>query len=109
MANGGLGNGSLPGWLQPLVTVTTQVGVPTVVAGVLLWFVLFKMGGTLDMIMHQEEDRTRIVAAMQDSFLAGLRQQNDAFDKTMQRNIEANRLMADRFVEALRDVKKGDR
>jgi hypothetical protein len=111
MGNGSVGPAgpgqNLPGWLGPIVTVTTQVGVPTVIAGVLLWFVLFKMGGTLDLIQHQEEDRTRIVAAMQDSFIAALGKQNDAFDKSMQRNIEANKMMADRFIDALKDVKRG--
>ena len=107
MANG---NGrDLPGWLGPIVTVTTQLGVPTVLAGVLLWFVLFKMGGTLDMMMHEEEDRTRIVSAMQDSFIKSLERQNEAFDKSMQRNIDANKLMADRFVDALRAVKRGEK
>lgn len=107
MANGTAPSSQpLPGWLGPIVQVTTQVGVPTVIAGVLLWFVLFKMGGTLDMIQHQEEDRTRIVKAMQESFLASQREQTDAFDKSIKANIEANKVMSDRFIDALKAIKQ---
>lgn len=103
MANGN-GLRDLPGWIGPIAQLITQVGVPTVLCGVLLWFVLFKMGGTLHMIQHEEEDRTRVVKAMQESFLASQEKQSDAFDKSMQRNIEANRLMADRFIDALKHI-----
>jgi hypothetical protein len=81
----------LPGWLGPVVTLTTQVGVPTVVAGVLLWFVLFRVDGTLKMIQEQEETRTRMVAAMQDTLIATLDRQSKEFSASIDRNIEANR------------------
>lgn len=84
----------LPGWLGPIVTVTTQVGVPTVVAGVLLWFVLFRVDGTLKMIQQQEEDRTRMVAAMQDTLIAALDRQTKDFVTAIEKNIEANKTIA---------------
>src|SRR5262245_35462977 len=59
----------LPGWLGPIVTVTTQVGVPTVIAGVLLWFVLFRLDTTLKVIERSEDDRVRVIAAIQDTMV----------------------------------------
>jgi len=87
----------LPGWLGSAVQVTTQVGVPTVFAGVLLWFVLTRVGGTLDMMQKAEEDRVRILAAMQDTLVAALDRQTQAFEKAMRDNIEANRAIAERI------------
>lgn len=104
MANGAP-NG-LPAWIQPMATLVTQLGVPTVLTGVLLWFVLFKMGGTLDHIIDEEDARTRIVQAMQTSFLASQKEQSDAFDKSMQRNIDANKVMTEKFIEALRTLRR---
>lgn len=83
----------LPGWLGSAVQVTTQVGVPTVFAAVLLWFVLMKVGGALESIEKNEEDRTRIVAAMQDSFIAALDRQTERFERAIHDNIDANRQM----------------
>jgi hypothetical protein len=82
-----------PAWLQPVVQLTTTLGVPTVIAGVLLYFVLFRMGATLEVIERGEDDRTRIAAAMQDTLLAALNRQADRFDKAIDRNIEMNRLL----------------
>ena len=87
----------LPGWLGPIVTVTTQVGVPTVVAGVLLWFVLFRLDTTLKIIEHSEEDRVRIIAAMQDTVVAALDRQTKAFETAIRENISANREIAARL------------
>jgi len=84
----------LPGWLGPIVTITTQVGVPTVVAGVLLYFVLFRLDTTLKIIEHSEEDRVRIIAAMQDTVVAALDRQTERFEKAMRENIDANKLIA---------------
>lgn len=100
MPNGGTAPGpgippaQLPGWLGPIVTVTTQVGVPTVFAGFLLWFVLMRVGGTLDMMQKAEEDRIRIVAAMQDTLIAALDRQTVSFVSAMDRNIAANKEIA---------------
>ncbi len=87
----------LPGWLGSAVQVTTQVGVPTVFAGVLLWFVLTRVGGTLDMIQKAEDDRVRILAAMQDSLVAALDRQTMSFEKAIRENIDANRQIAARL------------
>lgn len=98
MANGTPGSSPpapLPGWLGPIVTVTTQVGVPTVIAGVLLWFVLTRMGTTLDVIEHAEEDRTRIVAAMQETLVDALDRQTKSFEAAMHENIMTNQRIAE--------------
>jgi hypothetical protein len=84
----------LPGWLGPIVTITTQVGVPTVIAGVLLWFVLFRLDSTLQVIERSEEDRVRIIAAVQESIVAALDRQTIAFEKAIQDNIRANERLA---------------
>ncbi len=93
-----------PMWLQPVVQLTTTLGVPTVIAGVLLWFVLFRMGATLEVIEKNEDDRTHIAAAMQDSLIAALNRNADRFDKAVDRNIEVNRQLADRYERATRFV-----
>ena len=64
-----------PSWLTPLISITTQLGVPTVFAGVLLWFVLFKVGGALESIEQHEIDRTKILLSMQETFVAAVQQQ----------------------------------
>lgn len=87
----------LPGWLGPIVSVTTQVGVPTVFAGVLLWFVLFKVGAMLDATQRAEEDRVRIVAAMQDSLVGALESNAQTIERAIQANIAANRELAARY------------
>lgn len=87
----------LPGWLGPIVTVTTQVGVPTVIAGVLLWFVLFRLDTTLKIIEQSEEDRVQIIAAMQDTVVAALDRQAARYEKAIHDNIEANKLLAAQY------------
>jgi hypothetical protein len=89
----------LPGWLGPVITLTTQVGVPTVVAGVLLWFVLFRIDGAMKDIQEQEDTRTRLVAAMQDSVIAALERNADRFEKAIDKNISINQAIADRYRE----------
>lgn len=84
----------LPGWLGPIVTITTQVGVPTVIAGVLLWFVLFRLDTTLQTIERSEEDRVRVLVAVQDTLVAALDRQTHAFEKAIDDNIKANQLIA---------------
>ena len=81
----------LPGWLGPVVTLTTQVGVPTVIAGVLLWFVLFRLDTTLNIIEETEGDRVKIIAAMQDTLVAALDKNADRFEKAIQANMALNR------------------
>jgi hypothetical protein len=98
MANGGpVGQPPIPGWIGSAVQITTQVGVPTVVAGVLLWFVLFRVDGAMKIIQEQEETRTKMVSAMQDSLIAALDRQSRMYSETMDRNIIANRATADRL------------
>ena len=87
----------LPGWLGPVVTLTTQVGVPTVVAGVLLWFVLFRIDGAMKDIQEQEDTRTRMVAAMQDSVIAALERNADRFEKAIDKNMRLNQELAERY------------
>jgi hypothetical protein len=87
----------LPGWLGPIVTITTQVGVPTVIAGVLLWFVLFRLDTALKIIEQGEEDRIKIAAAMQETLVAALERNADRFEHAIEANIAANRELAARY------------
>jgi hypothetical protein len=90
----------VPAWIAPWVAVTTQVGVPTVFAGVLLWFVLTKVGGAMDTIAAGESARTKILLDTQQSFLAALEHQTDRFEKAIDKNIEANREIIRQHLEA---------
>jgi hypothetical protein len=87
----------LPGWLGPIVTITTQVGVPTVIAGVLLWFVLFRLDTTLNQIEEAEAERVKIMAAMQETNIAALMRLGDRFEQAIAENIQANKDLADRY------------
>jgi hypothetical protein len=87
----------LPGWLGPIVTITTQLGVPTVIAGVLLWFVLFRLDTTLTQIEEAEAERVKILAAMQETNIAALDRLGERFDKAIAENIAANRELAARY------------
>ena len=86
-----------PSWLQPLITVTTQVGVPTVMAGVLLWFVLTQLHGMLDTIQHAEEERTRLLVSMQESLIGAIDRQTQAFQAAIKEMVYANRELATRY------------
>jgi hypothetical protein len=86
----------LPGWLGPVVTLTTQVGVPTVVAGVLLWFVLMRVDGAMRHIQEEEDLRTAKVGEMQAAVIAALERNADRFERAIQENIAANRALAER-------------
>jgi len=96
------------GWLQLAMQAVTTVGVPTVFAGVLLWFVLNGLGDTLKAIKTSEEDRVKIIAAMQDTIIAALERQTDRFEKVMRENIEANRAIADRMERSRRSGGGGE-
>jgi hypothetical protein len=91
----GGGGPAVPGWLQPVVQVTTTLGVPTVIAGVLLWFVLFRLDTALKIIEGAEEDRVKIVAAMQDSLIVALDRQADRFERSIHENMALNQRLAD--------------
>jgi hypothetical protein len=84
----------LPGWLGSAVQVTTQVGVPTVFAGVLLYFVLTSVVGTLEQMKKNDEDRMRMLAAMQDSLIGTLNNQTTTFERSLA-------TQTDRFVAAV--------
>jgi hypothetical protein len=61
-----LANGTqppLPGWIGSAVQVTTQVGIPTVFAMVLLWYVLFKFEASMDKITARLEANAQSVQA----------------------------------------------
>ncbi|HSS56275.1 MAG TPA: hypothetical protein VLK79_16635 [Gaiellales bacterium] len=84
----------LPGWLGPVVTLTTQVGVPTVFAGILLWFVLTQVGAAMERMQRAEDERTRSVAAMQTAVLETLDHLGVRFEAAINENIQANRELA---------------
>jgi hypothetical protein len=83
----------LPGWTGSAATLVTQVGVPTVVAGVLLWFVLFRLDTTMNQIEVAEQERIKILMSMQDTLVAALERQSVSFEAAIQENIKANREM----------------
>jgi hypothetical protein len=87
----------LPGWLAPVVQLTTQVGIPTVFALVLLWFVLTRLDKALSVIETQEEARTTVVEQMGNNFIAGLEKQASRFELAIQQNIAVNRELAERY------------
>jgi hypothetical protein len=86
----------VPAWVTTAVQVTTQVGVPTVFAGVLLWFVLSSIGTTMSKIVEEEKARTATLVSMQGELLRALDNQADRFETVIRENIEANRTLAER-------------
>jgi len=74
-----------PPWLAPLISVTTQLGVPTVFAGVLLWFVLFKVGGALETIEQHEIERTKLLTTMQETFVKSVQDQAVLTNKLLEK------------------------
>jgi hypothetical protein len=87
----------VPAWLAPVVQITTSLGVPTVFAGILLYFVLFRLDSALKVIESSEEDRVKIIVTMQETLVATLERQTLAFEKALRDNAETNR----RFLEEL--------
>jgi hypothetical protein len=79
------------------VQITTQVGVPTVFAGILLYFVLFRLDTALKVIERSEEDRVKIIVAVQDNIVAALDRQNKAFEEAIRANIDANKTLAEKY------------
>ena len=92
---GGLPSGG--GWVDIVTRLVVQLGFPTVIAGVLLWFVLVRVDGTLKMIQEQEDTRTKIAMAMQDSLLAALERLGGRFDQAIHANIKANQDLAAQY------------
>jgi hypothetical protein len=86
----------VPSWLQPLVSITTNLGFPVVVAGLLLWFVLTRVDGAMRHIQAEEDLRTQKVADMQTAVIAALERNADRFERAIQENIAANRALAER-------------
>jgi uncharacterized protein HemX len=103
VANGSV-NPPVPGWIGIAAQITTQVGVPTVVAGVLLWFVLFRVDGAMKVIQEQEQTRTEMVQKMQDALIAALDREGTAFNSAVDRNIQTNRENAERFERMVREL-----
>lgn len=87
----------LPGWLGSAVQVTTQVGVPTVFAAVLLYFVLFRVTATLETIQKNEDRRTELLQVVQKAFADSINQQTEAFQAAIAENIRVNRELAERY------------
>src|SRR5262245_45753089 len=87
----------VPTWIGYVGTLISQVGVPTVFAGVLVWFLLTRVGGTLEHIEESEEARTKILTELQVKVLDALTTQTQAFVAAMQTNIETN----ERIVQAV--------
>src|SRR5262245_22323625 len=86
------------GWVDIVTRLVVQLGFPTVIAGVLLWFVLVRVDGTLKMIQEQEDTRTKLTLAMQEKVIAALDTLGLRFDKAIDENIRANRELAVQYL-----------
>jgi hypothetical protein len=91
----------LPGWLGPIVQVTTQVGIPTVFAGILLWFVLFRLDTALRVIEQSEDARIQVITAVQETITDHMDRSAEIFERVMAENAKANKENADRFERLL--------
>lgn len=83
VAAGGGGQAPLPGWLGSAVQITTQVGIPTVFALVLLYFVLFKFTESVDKIsmrLEKNADAVTSFTKMQADQLIELQKQTRALE-----------------------------
>jgi hypothetical protein len=79
----------LPGWLGSAVQITTQVGIPTVFAIVLLWWVLFKFEGSMEKIGERLERNAESVAGfteVQSEQLLELQKQTRALEDIARAN-----------------------
>jgi len=88
------------GWVDVAARIIVQLGFPTVIAGVLLWFVLVRVDGTLKMIQEQEDTRTKLTLAMQDKLIVALDQLGARFDQAIDANIRANRDLAAKYEQS---------
>ncbi len=86
---GSVGPSPVPGWLGQVASVTAQLGVPTVVAGVLLWFILFRVDNSMKYIQAQEDARTEVVRMMQKDLIETLQRQTTAFEAAIDKNVDA--------------------
>jgi len=69
-------NGTGGGWIDAATKVIVQVGFPTVVAGVLLWFLLTKFTDNMNDIAHRMELNAKaaeMLTTMQDSQLTEMK------------------------------------
>ena len=79
------------------MAVTTTLGIPTVIAAVLLWFMLTRVDtGDAEAFRQQEDLRTQFVAQMQKDLVATCEQNADRFEEAIQANIAANRDLMER-------------
>lgn len=85
----------IPGWVDAAAKLTTTVGVPTVFAAVLLYFVLVNVHDTLQVIENNEEARTRLLAETQAAFIAAIDRSAERFEIAINGNIKANEKMAE--------------
>jgi hypothetical protein len=94
----------MPGWLAPLAQFTSTVGVPTVFAMILLWFVLTRLDTTLKVVEDQEEARTLVVEKMGKDFIAAIASQGDRFESAIQDNIAANKELQENATRERREI-----
>jgi len=80
----------VPVWVPYAVQIISTLGISTLFAGVLLWFTLSRIDGTLVVIQNNEARRTELLISIEHAFIAALDAQSDRFDKAIQMNIEAN-------------------
>ena len=70
-------NGAPGGWIDAASRVIVQVGFPTVVAGVLLWFLLTKFTDNMNDIAHRMEANAKAVemfTVLQDNQLTEMKE-----------------------------------
>jgi hypothetical protein len=89
MANESPPAAALPGWLAPVLQAIGTLGVPTVIAGVLLYFVLFRLDVTLRVIEDSEDRRLGAIVSIKDSFTNSIDMQTRTFEKALDRQTDA--------------------
>jgi len=81
-----MANGNGLGWIETVSKLITQVGFPIVVAGFLLWWVMFRFENSLDTIAYRLEHNADVAAQL------------------VQASADANKLMASEIDELRRQT-----
>lgn len=104
MANGTAnGPSPVPGWLQPVSQIITTIGIPSLFAVVLLWYVLTKLDSALRVIMENEDARTQKLTRIEATFESSLEKQTAAFNAAILANIAAIDRQTKEFEESLNE------
>ena len=83
----------IPGyaWVDTAARLVTTVGVPTVFAAYLLWFVTTRVGATLEVIEANEQARTKMLQETQNVFVTAIEGQTVRFEQALKENRDVGR------------------